>query len=717
MSCDPITFSSLRATRQRAVVLNVWLTVDQSLVGEISKAVSELRGDLKVRSGRLFSSLCSAMKGLWISFVLWLLWVNVSVTAGQGHLLDKLDTHRQLEVQLISQHNDSDYVKRVMGLAKSAEIRSYMQPQLDACEDFFAYSCGNWAKINPANAVRPRETNYQQLLASNYKHKQQRLLEQPADEERDDGAVLKLKLFYASCLERVNFPSHLYRRQLAEIVAEFEQKAGEDFDWLTTVAQIKRKYGLDILLRLQEAPDPHKRNQTRLYVGQPKQEEVIPADEEHVAHQLERQLGLQPEEALSRAQGIVEFEKSLTKGTSNRPIGVLAQPRSAAELGDAYAPVFNLTRYVELALPRPLLQQELLYEHVPSYLAHLKTLLTQTPPQKVSNYVFYKLLQRFYFEQEEQVVPNCVSSCRELFPELLHQMAYRHYGDAGALNEIDTVWRQLKESFQGTLENSTTPWLSAATQELLVEQLNATQLVLDGYADFNFTAHYQQLELKTEDYVANLRAVLSYGQTVPRAAPVENAVVLPVELLQPNFLWSRFYPRALRYASLGTILAQQLVHQFDNCSGWDSTSLVGHKKRKACFKHQYERLRYDGDYLPPSEQQDDNIADNVAIQLAYDAYASYLGSLSTPDLASEKLPQLSLDPQQLFFISYAQLWCNDANEQFRDKQALLATAIPNALRVQGALANFAVFARTFGCASGTRLNPDHKCHMYSIALH
>lgn len=653
------------------------------------------------------------MKGLWIWFALWLLWVNVSVTAGQGHLLDKLDTHRQLKVQLISQHNDSVYVQRVMGLAKSAEIRSYMQPQLDACEDFFTYSCGNWAKMNPANAVRPRETNYQQLLASNYKHKQQRLLEQPADEERDDGAVLKLKLFYASCLERVNLPSHRYRRQLAEIVAEFEQKTGQDFDWLTTVAQIKRKYGLDILLRLQESPDPHKPNQTRIYVGQPKQEEVMPEHEEQVAHQLEWQQGLQPEEALSRAREILEFERLLAKGMSNRPIGVLAQPRSAAELGD----VFNLTRYVELALPRPLLPEELLYEHVPSYLVHLKALLTKTSPQKVSNYVFYKLLQRFYFELGEQVVPKCVFSCRQLFPELLHQMAYRQYGNAGALNDIDTVWQQLKKSFRDMLENSTTTWLSAATQELLLAQLNATQLVLDGHADFNFTEHYQQLELKPDDYVGNLRAVLSYGHPVSRAAPVENAVVLPVELLQPNFLWSRFCPRALRYASLGAILAQQLVHLFDNRAGWDSTSLEGHRKRKACFKHQYERLRYDGEYLPPSEQQNDNIADNVAIQLAYDAYASYLGNLTTPELWLETLPQLNFDPQQLFFISYAQLWCNDANEQFRDKQALLATGIPNALRVQGALANFAVFARTFGCASGTRLNPDHKCHMYSIALH
>lgn len=658
------------------------------------------------------------MKGLWISLVIRVfLWANVTVRAVQGHLLHKLDIHRQLKVQLISQHNDSAYVQRVVGLAKTAEIRSYMQPHLDACEDFFEYSCGNWAKINPANAGQSRETNYQQLWATIYKHTQQRLLEQPMDDNRNDGAVLKIKKFYGSCLDRASLQSDLYRRQLADILVEFEQKTGDDFDWLSTVAHIKRKYGLDILLRLQEVPYSQRTNETRLYVGQPQKQDVVPEDEEHVAHQLERQLGLQAEESVSRAREIVELESLLAKSMSNRAMGALSQPRSATELGDAYAPTFNLTRYVELALPRPLRMPKTLYEHVPSYLAQLKALLEQTPSQKLSNYVFYKLLQRFYFDIGEKVVSKCLSSCRKLFPELLHQMAYRHYVYAGALNDLDVVWQQIKKSFRATLENSTVYWLSATTQQHLLAQLNATQLLVDGYSDFNFTEHYKHLEVKSDDYVGNLRDILSYGHPVPNAAPVENAVVLPMELIQPTFLWSNFYPRALRYAGLGTILAQKLVHQFDNRSGWDSSSLDGHKKLQACFKHQYERLRYDGEYLPPSEQQDENIADNVAVQLAYDAYATYLASNATLGLTLEKLPQLNLDQNQLFFISYAQLWCNDAHQLFRDKQALLATNIPNALRVQGALANFPVFARTFGCASGTRLNPNHKCHIYSIALH
>ncbi|EDV94320.1 GH20472 [Drosophila grimshawi] len=98
----------------------------------------------------------------WFSVVIarCLLWLCCCVV--DGHLLSQpeVDTHMQLQEQLISEHNDSAYVQRVMRLAKSAEMRSYMRPDLDACEDFYAYSCGNWPKINPANAAKPRETNF-----------------------------------------------------------------------------------------------------------------------------------------------------------------------------------------------------------------------------------------------------------------------------------------------------------------------------------------------------------------------------------------------------------------------------------------------------------------------------------------------------------------------------------------------------------------------------
>ncbi|EDW16179.2 uncharacterized protein Dmoj_GI10381 [Drosophila mojavensis] len=688
---------------------------------------------MKVRGGSRFS--CSlAMRRVWFSVVGAAL---LALSCAAGHLLSQpeLDTHIQLQEQPISQHNDSAYVQRVMRLAKAAEMRSYMRPELDACDDFFGYSCGNWPKINPANAAQPRETNYQQLLANGYRHKQQRLLQEPADPELDDLSVLKLKQFYASCLRFRQTPLPLYRQRLQEIAAEFGRMPAlalpgqiwpaDDFDWLATVAQIKRKYGIDIVLLLQEAPDPQNKTQARLYVGQPPRSLVKPQPSQ-VAAQLEQHLGLEASLARSTAVEIVDLElllgKGMVIGMGNRPLGGLAKPRSPAELADAYAPALNLTRYVELVLQRPLQPDELLYEHGDSYQAHLLVVLAQTPAHVLANYIFHKLLQRFYYDRSAPVVAQCMSSATQLFPELLTNLAYRRYAAASALSDIDDVWQQIKRSFYNLLEsNNSTDWLSPDTRRLVLDQLNATRLLLNGYTYWNFTERYEQLQLKPNDFLYNLGAVLSQRNvleppsvvpTLPTYDPLENQVLLPVALLQPNFLWSRFYPRALRYGTLGTIMAEQLAHSLDRRAGWDAVTLTGFGKRKACYRHQYERLRYAGNYLPSSELQDNNMADNAAIQLAYLGYKSYLANLASSALITEQLPSLSHTPEQLFFISYAQLWCNDANEQFRDKQSLLLTETPNALRVQGALANTADFARVFGCSNQSPMNPEQRCRLY-----
>ncbi|XP_032596687.2 endothelin-converting enzyme homolog [Drosophila grimshawi] len=674
----------------------------------------------------------------WFSVVIarCLLWLCCCVV--DGHLLSQpeVDTHMQLQEQLISEHNDSAYVQRVMRLAKSAEMRSYMRPDLDACEDFYAYSCGNWPKINPANAAKPRETNFQQQLANGYGHKQQRLLEQPQDEDNDDEAVLKIKQFYASCLRFRQTPHPRYRQQLREIVAEFgrmpvlerqdEEWDQDEFDWLSTVAHIKHKYGLNILLLLQQAPNPQNKTESRIYVGQPPKLIVEPdrgAVARRIARQLSEHLSVEETLAYSTAQEIAQLEMLLAKGMSSLPIGSLALPRSTVEL--AYGDKFNLTRYVELALHRPLLPGETLYEHVASYQKHLKSIVTQTPPHVLANYIFQQLLQSFYYEHSSSVVAHCLSRARENFPGLLNNMAYRHYGDAATLSDIDSVWLQIKRSFHDTLESSTTDWLSIATRSVLLEQLNDTRLLINGHANVNFSERYSQLELEPQEYLLNMRTVLSYNTqfatplfspTVPIYDALENVVMLPVSLLQPNFLWSRFYPRALRYGSLGTIIANELAHIFDRKYGWDEASLAEYRNRKTCFKFQYERLRIDGEYLPPTDLQDGNIADNTAVQLAYHAYRNYLANLAPSAFKTETLPQLSHSLQQLFFISYAQLYCNDANEQFRDYQSLLVAGTPNALRVNGALANFKAFSSTFKCANETPLNPSRKCLMYAISL-
>jgi len=165
------------------------------------------------------------MENFGIASTLLLLLLLQLVGSGRGHLLPgqpAIDLRIQAQEQLISQNNDSLYVQRLMRLSKSAEMRSYMQTGVEACDNFYDYSCGNWPQINPAIKAYPRETNLEQLLVKAYRHKQQRLMEQPADEETDEVAVLRLKELYTSCLLYRQAPEDLYRQGLQEIVRNLD---------------------------------------------------------------------------------------------------------------------------------------------------------------------------------------------------------------------------------------------------------------------------------------------------------------------------------------------------------------------------------------------------------------------------------------------------------------------------------------------------------------
>ncbi|XP_030371576.1 neprilysin-4 [Scaptodrosophila lebanonensis] len=673
----------------------------------------------------------------------------------------------QLQEQLIVQHNDSVYVQRVMRLAKSAEMRNYMQPDTDACENFYEYSCGNWAKINPAEAVRPRETNYYQLLDNAYRHKRLRLLEQAADPESDDAAVLKLKRFYASCLHFRETPRTLYRQQLQALVGEFgrmpvfllpgQEWPASEFNWLETVARIKNKYGFDILLRLDVAPDLHNNTRNRVYIGQPwklglesksmyssavaelyRQEYV-----RHISEELVQHLHVEAELATVTAREILNLEIALSKGMvdplTTKPLSGLTQSRTAADLAAAYAPTFNLTQYIELALGH--VPNDTLYEYVPDYQKNLLGVVSSTPPRVLANYIFQQLLQKLYYDLDAPAVDQCLSIVGQQFPEILDHMLYLRLGDAATLTDIQDLWKDIKASFRESLQNTSSVWITATTRELALEKLNATHLQINGYADVNFTDRYAQLHIAPHDYLTNLRAVLEHetrqrlkslsekpaslpaptkrSSLAPVYLATENAVRLPVALLQPNFLWSRYYPRALKYGTLGYLLARELVHGFDELAGsqadwWDAKSTAEYGKRKKCFKQQYGRFRQDGHYLAESDLQAENIADNAAVQLAYKAYSDYLKHLSSSAIGSEALPRLQQTPQQLFFLSFAQFWCTDADDRFKEKVSLLNIHTPNAFRVIGPLSNFQAFARDHRCAAETTMNPSQKCQLYGI---
>ncbi|XP_037952237.1 neprilysin-1-like [Teleopsis dalmanni] len=686
-------------------------------------------------------------------------------------------TRVDLHEHKISSNNDTAYVREIMRLAKAAEMGNYMKPEVDACDDFFAYACGNWAKINPAGFVIPRQTNFFQLLTKSYNQKQLKIL-QEAEQKSDSEPIKIVKRFFNACM---NLPNPKEKRQyefkLRQILQDFGEMpalwpdgawAASDFNWQRTIAQIQKKYGLDILLSIYIRPDFTNKTINKLFLRQPAfrlQTESMYTSEttkfhrenykQEIKNNLIIQLKVEEEKAERVAAEILEIETALAAGILDRKLGKtfksMTTLRTLSELNEAYNNTFDFKQFIETSLNQTF--NDTLYEYMPAYQENLFEVVRSTTPERLANYIMYQLIHNFLMKTNEKVAVRegkCFEKTKFFFTKILDNTIFHKYNSKNTINDINLIWSQIKTIFKAELESEKLGWISLMTRKLALEKLDAMKLEINSYENINLTEEYATLNIDSNDYVENVEQLLIFHSKrvvkslheigKPFESPqilsfssayiaTHNIIKIPVSLLQPNYLWSDHYPQALKFGTLGYLVAHELIHGFDDMGRnfdvngneigwWDANSTEAFNERKACFKDQYARYRYGGKYLPENELQAENIADNGAVKIAFSAYTNWLTSafdnvpqdMVEPEI--ELLPNMNYTNKQLFFISFAQFWCNDVNKLLKDEEPLVDVHAPAMFRVIGSLANFAEFSNEFHCGQGTTMNPENRCEIY-----
>ena len=104
--------------------------------------------------------------------------------------------------------------------------------------------------------------------------------------------------------------------------------------------------------------------------------------------------------------------------------------------------------------------------------------------------------------------------------------------------------------------------------------------------------------------------------------------------------------------------------------------------------------------------QGENIADNGGVRESFRAYRNYVRERG----AEPRLPGLEkYSPEQLFFLSYANMWCSKQTRESLQQQILNGPHSPAQYRVIGPLSNSADFAQQFNCPIGSEMNRPQKC--------
>ncbi|XP_031570959.1 endothelin-converting enzyme homolog isoform X2 [Actinia tenebrosa] len=261
--------------------------------------------------------------------------------------------------------------------------------------------------------------------------------------------------------------------------------------------------------------------------------------------------------------------------------------------------------------------------------------------------------------------------------------------------------------------------------------VNATKLAKEykGF-DVNKTTHFQNnLNRKRFDNMKNYQEIgkpvdkTIWSMTPPTVnayySSSDNKIVFPAGILQDPF-YDESHPKSLNYGGIGMVVGHEISHGFDdngrkfNKDGnlkkwWTNGSIKAFEEKTKCLVEQYSNYKFHGKNLNGLQTLGENIADNGGIKQSFQAYQIWKKKNGKEE---KRLPGLDLNHDQLFFLSFAQIWCSS----FRPLAAVSAVEngvhSPGQWRVIGSLSNSQEFAKAYKCPVGSRMNPAKKCKVW-----
>ncbi|KJH52725.1 peptidase family M13 [Dictyocaulus viviparus] len=300
-------------------------------------------------------------------------------------------------------------------------------------------------------------------------------------------------------------------------------------------------------------------------------------------------------------------------------------------------------------------------------------------------------------------------------------------------------------------------WMTPATKKAayskidnLVKNVAYPDWITD---DTKLTAYYQDIGIKVEhdDYftiVAKIQAFndnMSWrslitgptnrqdfngppGTTNAWYQPELNSITFPAAILHKPF-YDPTWPSAVNFGGLGVIAGHELTHGFDDqgvqwdgtgvLSGWmDDISKSAFGKMAKCVVNEYNgfcplnRTAYGtAACIDGAQTQGENIADNGGIHAAYRAYRNFINLYGPdPQLPDDELQEFTSD--QLFFLSFARVWCKkSSSDKETELQILIDPHSPAQYRVWGTIQNFPAFKDAFHCPSSPYA-PDEHCNVW-----
>jgi endothelin-converting enzyme/putative endopeptidase len=630
--------------------------------------------------------------------------------------------------------------------------------------DFYQYACGGWMKSNPIPADQSRWGTFEDLAERNREILHQILEDAARPATNRDAVTQKIGDYYAACMDEKAIDAkgiaplqleldrirnlkdkselaeeiaHLHRNGVAAL---FEFSSGQDFKDSDSVIAQADQGGLGL-------PDRDYYLKTDA--------KSVELRQKYVAHveRIFELAGEKPDKAAADAATVMRIETDLAKGSldlvSRRDPEKVYHKLTRTEL-QALDPDFRWDRYLT-GSGAPAFQSVNVAS--PDYFKAVNAAIARASLEDWKTYLTWHLvhseipfLPARFVDENFGFYGQTLTGVKELRPRWKRCVDYtdnqlgealgrkfvdRTFGAEGkqrTLNMVDALEKALGQDLQAV------SWMTPATRQKALDKLKAITNKI-GYPEK--WRDYSSVAIRRDDAIGNgfradqfefqrqLNKIgkpvdrLEWGMTPPTVNayydPEMNNINFPAGILQPPFYDNKM-DDGVNFGGIGMVIGHELTHGFDDegrqfdahgnlRDWWTPADAKEFESRTACVVKEYSSFSVaPGANVNGELTLGENTADNGGLRLALMALVNTIGA------AGKSIDGFT--PEQRLFLSFGQIWCENAREEAERLQVQTNPHSPPRFRVNGVVENMPEFQKAFSCHAGQPMVSANACRVW-----
>jgi endothelin-converting enzyme/putative endopeptidase len=661
---------------------------------------------------------------------------------------------------VVGQSTADSSVKR----PKSFDINA-IDKAADPCQDFYQYACGSWLKNNPIPPDQSSWGRFNELHENNQIALRGILEKQSADKPGRSAIDQKIGDYYSTCMDEATIASKGLAPLKPYMDSISNMKSKSD---VPAVLAGLHKGGVNAFFGFGAEPD-FKNSKVNIatadqgglslpdkdyyFKDDAKSVELRQKLELHIAKTFEL-YGEPSAKAAADAKTVMNMETDLAKGSLNRTDQrdpeKIYHKMGVADL-QKLTPEFSWNQYIAAVQPPSF---DSLNVAVPDYVKSMNKLLADNDLETVKTYLRWQalhsatpMLPKAFIDEDFEFYGKTLRGAKELRPRWKRCVQYTDNDLGEALGQAYVAEYFPPEAKAHTLEMvhqleaalkqdiGELSWMTPETKKQALEKLSRIDNKI-GYP--NKWRDYSSLNVVRGDALGNSvranqfefnRQLKKIGQPVDRNEwgmspptvnayynPLENNVNFPAGILQPPF-YDQKADAAVNLGGIGVVIGHELTHGFDDEGSqfdadgnlknwWTKDDKEQFDQLEDCFVKEYDGfVVVDDVHIKGKLTLGENTADNGGLRIAHMALLDVLGTTPTKEIDG-------YTPEQRFFISYGQVWCENETPERARLLALSNEHSDPKYRVNGVVSNSEQFAKAFGCKAGAAMVRKPACRVW-----